>query len=118
MAFQHDPINRADLVRQNDQHLTNRDRLQRDVSESAILFAMRHRGHAPRQRIQHRGGPANRIPLQRLAAGEHQDDEAAGQIFAEEYRRHDRDACEQVGTELALEHFAQQFPYEQSAAAN
>ncbi len=42
----------------------------------------------------------HRVALQRLSAGEHQHDERAGEVLAEDHRRDDGDAGEQIGAEI------------------
>ena len=74
----------------------------------AFSSPMCHRGHAPRQRPQHAGGAAHGIAFNRLAAGEHQYHQGAGQIFAQQYRGDDRNARQQIGAEFAPEQFREQ----------
>ena len=62
---------------------------------------MRDRRHALGQRREHRRGAAHGVAFQRFAAGEHQHDERAGQVLAQQHRRDDRNAGQQIGAELA-----------------
>ena len=67
-------------------------------------------GHAAGQRLQDRRGAADGVGLQRLAAGEHEHDERAGQVLAEQHRRDDGDAGQQVGAEVPGHRTPRQLP--------
>jgi hypothetical protein len=70
------------------------------------------RRHPPGQGRKHVAGPAHRPALERLAPREHQHHEHAGEVFAKQHARHDRDTGEQVGAERAREEFSEQVPDE------
>ena len=57
--------------------------------------------HATRQRLQHGRSASDGVGLERLAAREHQHDQRPGEVLAEQDRRDDGDAGQQVGAELA-----------------
>ena len=78
---------------------------------------MRRRRHAPGQRREHGRGAAHRVRLQRLSAREHQHDERAGQVLAEEHRGDDGDAGEEIGAEIPA-HETGGEPGDQGQAAN
>ena len=117
VAFSHGAVHRADLVREDDQRVADRHRVERHVGELPIPLAVCHRGHAPGQRRQHGRGAANGVGLQGLPAREHEHDQRTGQVLAEHDRRDDRDAGQQVGAELAPEQLEQQFEDEVGSAA-
>ena len=73
-------------------------------------------GHALGEGCEDRGGAADGVGLERFAAGEHEDDECAGQVFAEQDRGDDRNAGEQVGAELAIGELDEEFPDQRDAA--
>ena len=73
-------------------------------------------GHAPGQRLQDRRGAAHGVRFERLAAREHQHDQRAGQVLAEQDRRDDGDAGQQVGAELAAQELEEQLEHQGNAA--
>jgi hypothetical protein len=68
--------------------------------------------------VEHVAGPAHRPRSSASPAGEHQHDEHAGEVFAEENARDDRDAGEQVGAKRAGEELREQIPDERHAPEN
>ena len=70
------------------------------ISESP--FAMGDRRHTFGQRGEHRGGAAQGVILQRFSAGEHQDDNRASQVFAQQDGGNNGNASQQIGTEFQL----------------
>ena len=62
---------------------------------------MRDGRHPFRQSAQNRRCIAQRIVFQRLAAGEHQDNDGAGEVFVEKNRSDDGNSGEEIGAEFA-----------------
>ena len=58
--------------------------------------------------VRSRRGAAQRVALKGFAPREHQHDDRAGEVLAEQHGRDDRDTAEQVGPELAAEEFEEQ----------
>ena len=54
------------------------------------------------------GGPAHGVGFESLAAGQHEHDERARQVFPEHDRRDDGNAGQQVGAELETRHASRQ----------
>jgi hypothetical protein len=77
------------------------DLIERHVADNRVSFPMCNGGHSFCQRAQHRRCIAQCVVLQRLAAGEHQHDDRAGQIFVEQDRSDNRDSREQIGAEFS-----------------
>ena len=100
VPFDHDAVDRAGLVREDDQRIADRYLVERDVIDAAALSSGGRRrasgAPAPRARTT-LDGP--RTPPG-LPAGEHQHDERPREVFAEHHRGDDRDAREQIGAEL------------------
>lgn len=84
MAFEHHAVGRTDLVRMQRQRVADFNLGQRYVDIHALAPAVRNGRHALGQRRQHRGRAAHGIALQGFAAGEHQDDDRAGEVLAEQ----------------------------------
>ena len=109
MALDDHAVHRADVVRKHDQRVAHGNLVQRHIENFRALFPMGDRRHPLGQRRQHRRGALQRVVLERLSAREHQHDDRAGQIFAEQHGGDDGDAGQQIGTKLPLQKFAQQF---------
>ena len=101
VALHDGPVDRADLVRKDDQVIADGDRVERHVLDRPAGAAMRDRGHPARQRLQHGRGAPDGERFQRLPAGQHQDDEGAGQVLAQQRGGDDRDPGEQIGSEAS-----------------
>jgi hypothetical protein len=104
-------------VREDHQRVADGNPPQGHVRHLAVLAAVGHRGHAASQCLQHGRGAAHRVGFERLAAGEHQHDQRAGQILAEQGRRDDGNAGQQVRAELPVQQSRQQVEDERDAAA-
>ena len=99
----HFAVHRTDLVREHGQLVADDDLADRDVLEDGSHPAMRHGRHAARQGPQDRRRLRHRELLERVPARQHQDDDGAREVFAEQHRRDDRDAGQVVGAEAAVQ---------------
>ena len=102
VAFNDHAIRWTNLMRINHEAISHRNLRQRHIPQVRRAFPMGNRRHAFGQRGQHRRGAAQRVTLQRFTAGEHQDDDRAGQVFAQQHGRHNGNTAQQIGTEFAL----------------
>ena len=68
----------------NEERVTHRDLVERHVDDVSVLLSVPDRRHALRQRLEDRGGCPKRVALERFASREHQDDDGAREIFAED----------------------------------
>ena len=62
-------------------------------------------GHPLRQARSTEEALRRGVILQRLAAGEHQHDDRAGQVFAQQHGGDDGDARQQIGAEFPMQKF-------------
>ena len=109
-------VDRADLVGEHDDDVTDSDVRQGDVGEPGGCFFVGDRGHAAGQGMEHVAGSAHGPRLDRLAAGEHEHDEHTGEILAQDHARDDRDPGEHVGAEFAASEVAEEAGHERHAA--
>ena len=93
----------------DDQRIVHRHLEERDIRYLRAAFAMGDGRHAFGERGQHRGGAAERVAFQRFAARQHEHDDGAGEVFAQNDGRDNGNPSEQIGTEFAFQQFAQQF---------
>ena len=85
----HLPIDRASLVRQDDDHVADGHTRQGNVGEAGGRLAMGQRWHPLRQRIEHIPSPAHGTRLKRRPPGEHEHHKHSGQIFSKQNARDD-----------------------------
>ena len=116
VALGHDAVRRADLVRINHKRVAHGDVRQRHLGDPRVLFPVGDGWHALGQRREHRRCAAQGVALQRLAAGEHEDDDGAGEIFAQQHRSDNGNAAEQIRAELPLQEFPQQLVQHRQSA--
>ena len=116
MALDHHAIRRTDLMRIDHEGVTHRDVRQRHIQHFRRPFPVGDRRHPFGQRGQHRRGAAQRVALQRLTSGEHQDDDRAGQVLAQQDGRHDGNAAQQIGAEFPLQELPKQVIEKRQAA--
>ena len=102
VTFDDRGIDGTRLVRKDDQPIANHDVGERNILNRALGLAMSRRGHALGQRFKRRRRAPHRVRFERLSAREHQHDDRPGQVFAEQHRRDDGDAGENVGTKVEL----------------
>ena len=116
VALDDHAIRRTNLMRINHEGVTHRDLRQRHIQQVRRAFPMGNRRHPFGQRGQHRRGAAQRVTLQRFTSGEHQDDDRASQVFAQQDGRHDGNTAQQIGTEFALQELPKQVIEKRQAA--
>ena len=116
MALDDHAIRRTNLVRINHEGVTHRDLRQRHIQHVRRAFPVGNRRHPLGQRGQHRRGAAQRVALQRFTSGEHQDDDRAGQVFAQQDGSNDGNAAQQIGTEFPLQELPKQVIEKRQAA--
>jgi len=108
-------VDRADLVREHGQLVARDDLIDRDVLESGADAAVRDGRHAARQRAEDRRRLRDGELLERVPAGQHEDDDGAGEVFAEQRGRNDRDTGQVVGAEAPVQAPADQIDDERGA---
>ena len=118
MALDHHAVHRADVMRINHERVAHGNLLQRHIHDFRIPFPVGDRRHPFGQRGQHRRGAAQRVTLQRFTAGEHQDDDRASQVFAQQDGSDDGNAAQQIGTKFPLQELPQQVIEQRQAAEN
>ena len=118
MALDHHAVHRADVMRINHERVAHGNLLQRHIHDFGFPFPVGDRRHPFGQRRQHRRGAAQRVTLQRFTAGEHQDDDRARQVFAQQDRSNDGNTAQQIGTEFPLQELPQQVIEQRQAAEN
>ena len=109
-------VDRADFVREDEKDVADGELVERDVFDGGVLLAMGDGRHAFGEGREDGRGAADGVGLEGFAAGEHEDDECAGQVFAEQDGGDDRDAGEEVGTELAIGELDEELPNQRDAA--
>ena len=90
-------VHRAGLVREHDEVATG---VERDAFRRPAAAPVRDRWHPVRQGCEGRRRPPDGVRFQRLPAREHEHHERARQVLAQDDGGNDRDAGEQVRTEL------------------
>ena len=116
VALDDHAIRRTNLMRINHEGVTHRDLRQRHIQQFRRPFPVGNRRHPFGQRGQHRRGAAQRVTLQRFASGEHQDDDRASQVLAQQDGRHDGNAAQQIGTKFPLQELPKQVIEKRQAA--
>ena len=106
VAFQDDAIDGAGFVGQNHDKIADGDISQGDVGHARAGHFVGDAGQAFGEGGQGGGGAADGIGFKGFAAGEHEDDHGAGQVFAQQGRGDDGDAGEEVGAELQADDVA------------
>ena len=101
MPFEHGPVGRANLVREDDQCVPDGDPVERHVAQRSAGLPVGHGRHPAGEGRQHRRCLPDGVRLERLPAREHEHDQCPSQVFAEHDRRDDGDAGQEVGPELA-----------------
>ena len=84
MPVNHQTVDRADFMGIDHERVAHRNLGERHIDKRRLQFPVGDRRHAFGQRGQHRRGAPQRITLQRFASGEHQDDDRASQVFAQD----------------------------------
>ena len=94
-------------MRQDGYHIANRELCKRKIGEASRCLAMGDRGHSPSQRLKHVTSPPDCPRLKCLTARKHQHDQHSGKVFPQQHACHNRDACQQVRSEAAVEQVLQ-----------
>ena len=115
MPLNHFAVHRADLVREHGQLVADDDLVDRNVLESGADAAVRDGRHAARQGAQHRRRLRHGELLERVSSGQHEDDDGAREVFAEQRGRDDRDAGQVIGAEAPVEASADEIEDERNA---
>ena len=116
VALDHHAVRRTDLMRINHERVAHRNLRQRHIQHFRRAFPVGDRRHPFGQRGQHRRGAAQRVTLQRFTSGEHQDDDRASQVFAQQDGSNDGNTAQQIGTEFPLQELPKQVIEKRQAA--
>ena len=103
-------------MREDDEHVADGDRFERDIDHDARVLAMGMRRHPSGEGEECRRRPADRITLQRLPAGKHEDNERAGEVLAEDHGGDDRNPGQKVRAELEAREPGRKGRHERDAA--
>ena len=103
-------------MREHNHDISDGDLIELNVLEPCVDLPMCERRHAFGKCFQDRRRAADGICLQSFASGEHQHDQRPGQVLVQDDGRDNRNACQQVGAELALQQLEQQIPDQGRAA--
>ena len=79
-------------MREHDHGVPDGHRVERHVGHGPAGFAVGHGRHAAGEGREGRRRPPDGEPLERLPAGEHEDDQRPRQVLAKDDGRDDRDA--------------------------
>ena len=74
--------------------------VERDVVDRRVVLAMGDGRHPLGEGCEDRGRAADGVGFERFAAGKHEHDERAGQVFAQQNGGDDRDAGQEIGAKL------------------
>jgi hypothetical protein len=102
-------------VRQYDEAVVDLHVRHPNLDDSRIRQPVRAARQPLGKRRQNRGRSTRRVKFERGAAGEHQHDDRAREIFAEDRRSHDGDAGQSIGSDLEGGQLLQQIEEEGSA---
>ena len=116
MPFEHRSIQRANLMRQNDQPVTDHDLLERNIGEPGIQAAMSYPRHAIGKRVQHRRSAPRGILIERRPAGEHQHHNGGDQIFAHQDGGHNGRGGQKVRPKFTGDHVSGEHDNDWNAA--
>jgi hypothetical protein len=97
----HDPVSWTDFVREYHQQVSDTNLIQTDVDEIVTGSAMGGGRVAASQRVEHKLGATGRVRFECLASRQHQHDDRRNQVFAEQHRRDDGHAGQDIGSELS-----------------
>jgi hypothetical protein len=100
MARHHYAVNGADLMRKHAEPVSHGHRLKRYVFRRGADMPMSDRRHPPREQPQYARGAADRILLEDGPAGQHQHDDGACQVFAQQCGGDDRNAGQKIGAKF------------------
>ena len=116
VSLDHHAVHRADVMRINHERVAHGNLMQRHIHDFRFPFPVGDRRHSFGQRGQHRGGAAQRVTLQRFTSREHQDDDRARQVFAQQDRSDDGNSAQQIGAKFPLQKLPQQIIEQRQAA--
>ena len=116
VAFNNHAIDRADVVWIHEKNITDGDLFERHIDNFVALFAMGDRRRPFGERFENGRRVTHRVVFQRFAAGQHQHNQRAGEIFAHQNRGYDRNASQKIRAEFESDEFDEEFVNEGNPA--
>ena len=107
-----DSVRGNDLARAHDHEVAGHERFDRDLLDARGTVAMGDARRALDQKPQLAAGPARRPGLEGRAAGQHQRDDRAGELLAEDQRARDRDERDRVDADIPSREAADRVEYQ------